>query len=137
MFDRAFRVFPADINLIAPVENGVFIGADRTYFLSGTAPEKWQLSAKADYGAIPHTIAYREAEGAYVGEGLPGNVAFWASPKGHCVGTDGGSFKNQTEPRFSYPTAQRGAGILRQVNGYNQYLAVLEGTGAANNAFQE
>lgn len=134
MLGKAHKTMPADITMVAPVEDGVFISADMTYFASGVSPEDWVLRAVASYPAIPGTLSYVPVEGGYVGDGLPGRVAVWASTRGHCVGTNGGSFKNMTEGRFSYPTAQRGAGILRQVNGFNQYLAVLEGTGTSNNA---
>lgn len=132
MLDKAFNVFAADINLLAPVNDGVYIGADKTYFLSGKSPDAWGLNRVAEYGAIPGTASYPVAEAGYAGEGI---VALWASERGHCAGGDGGAFRNLTESRFSYPTAQRGAGIMRQLKGLNQYLAVLEGTGAANNAF--
>lgn len=134
MLRKAFRVFPADINLLAPVEDGVFIGADKTYFLSGTSPDKWSLITVAGYPAIPGTMGYVPAEQGLV-EGAAGRSVFWASPRGHCMGTNGGGFRNLTEARYSYPSAQRGAGIVRQSNGMNQYLAVLEGSGSAHNAY--
>lgn len=133
MLRKAFLPFEADINLLAPVEDGVFVGADKTYFLQGLAPETFQSRVVAGYPAIPGTLAYEQ--GDYLGDGVAGRAAYWASPRGHCVGTNGGSFKNITESRFSYPIGQRGAGIVRQVRGNNQYLAVLEGDGPANNAF--
>jgi len=135
MLRRAFNAFPADINLVAPVEDGVFVGADKTYFLRGTSPDKWALETVAGYPAIAGTLAYQQAEGGSVGEGLPGRVAFWASPRGHCMGTNGGAFRNLTEARYSYPSAQRGAGIMRQGNGINQFVVALEGNGVAHNAF--
>lgn len=135
MLRKAFRVFPADINLVAPVEDGVFIGADKTYFLSGVSPDKWSLTTVAGYPAIPGTMGYAPAEGGAVGEGLPGRVVYWASPRGHCMGATGGTFRNLTEARYSYPSAQRGAGIVRPIKGMNQYLAVLEGNGTAYNAY--
>lgn len=133
MLHKAFIPFEADINLLAPVEDGVFIGADKTYFLSGQSPEVFQSRVVAGYSAIPGTLAYEQ--GDYLGDGVAGRTAYWASPRGHCVGTNGGSFKNITESRYSYRLGQRGAGIVRQVEGINQYLAVLEGDGTANNAF--
>ena len=135
MLRKAFRVFPSDINLVAPVEDGVFIGADKTYFLSGASPDKWTLTTVAGYPAIPGTMSYVPAEGGEVGEGLPGRAIYWASPRGHCMGTNGGTFRNLTEARYSYPGAQRGAGIVRPLKGMHQYLAVLEGAGSAHNAY--
>jgi hypothetical protein len=87
----------------------------------------------AAYPAIPGTLAYEQGE--YIGDGIAGRTAYWTSPRGHCVGTNGGSFKNLTESRFSMPTGQRGCGIVRQTNGINQFLAIVEGSGAPNNAF--
>lgn len=134
MFGKDFNLFDADITLVAPVADGVFVATNQTYFLRGADPGKWTLDVVADYGAIPGTLSYIQAEQQYVGQGLPGHSAVWASPRGHCRGTDDGTFMNLTESRYSYPTAQRGAGLMRQVNGFNQFLAVLEGTGSANNA---
>lgn len=133
MLGRAFLPFEADINLLAPVEDGVFVGADKTYFLSGQSPELFASRVVAGYPAIPGTLAYEQ--GDYLADGVAGRTAYWASARGHCVGTAGGSFKNITESRYSYPSAPRGAGIVRQTDGVNQYLAVLEGAGVANNAF--
>jgi len=133
---RAFIPFPADITLLAPVEDGVFVSADQTYFLSGASPSEWVLQTVAGYQAIPGTQSYRRAEGGTVGEGegLSVQTVFWASNRGHCMGGNGGSFTNMTDARYSYPGAARGAGIVREVNGINQFLSVLEGTGVASNA---
>ena len=133
---RAFKVLPADITMVAPVEDGVFVSADQTYFLSGASPSEWVLKTVASYPALPGTQSYARAEAGTVGEGegLAMRTVFWSSNRGHCMGGNGGLFNNLTDVRYSYPGAQRGAGIVREVNGTNQYLSVLEGTGVAVNA---
>lgn len=133
MLGKFFLPFEADINLLAPVEDGVFVGADKTYFVSGLWDGVPAIRVVAAYPAIPGTLAYEQGE--YIGDGIAGRTAYWTSPRGHCVGTNGGSFKNLTESRFSMPTGQRGCGIVRQTNGINQFLAIVEGSGAPNNAF--
>jgi hypothetical protein len=141
MPDTSFLPFDADINLLAPVNDGVYIGADSTFFYEGQLPPahskikgaEYKLNIVAPYGAIPGTLAYED--GAYVGQGIPGVTAYWSSPRGHCVGTDKGSFKNLTESRYSIASGQRGGAIVRQSKGMNQYLAVIEGSGLPNNAY--
>lgn len=133
MLDKEFLELESEINMLAPVEDGIFIGADRTYFMSGLWNGVPIRTVVAGYPAIPGTLAYEQ--GDYVGDGIAGRVAYWSSPRGHCIGANGGQFKNITESRYSFPSGQRGAGIVRQSQGINQYLAVIEGTGVANNAF--
>jgi hypothetical protein len=94
-----------------------------------------------DYGAIPGTgvktlSAYFDTKTSDVGnaieDGTPAVV--WSSRHGACVGFDGGRARNLTEAMYSFPAAQRGAGLVRQARGYVQYLSVLRGSGAANNS---
>jgi len=99
----------------------------------GKDPAKWEYVIRADYGAIPGTLAYIAAED--VGE-QSGLAAMFATAQGLCAGFDGGSFVNLTQERFNYPVTSAGAGVVRNQGGAVQYVVTLQGDpGDANTAF--
>ncbi len=136
---RRYFSFPGRITLFAAVNDGVFLAtAERTWFLAGRDPAQMQVADVFNYGAIEGTAAKTEVGKvkalSEAQEGEPSGMAvMWTTSHGVCVGTDGGRAINMTEREFSFPSAQRGAGLVRQVRGYTQYLSILEGTGVAAN----
>lgn len=124
--DETYLPFDSRITLCAPVADGIWIGTDtQTIFLSGPGPEAFQLILKASHGAIPGTLDY--GSGQYLADGVQGMVAYWASPNGICSGGDSGAFRNLTESRYRFDgTALTGAGLVRQIDGMNQYLLTLQ-----------
>lgn len=136
-----FLQLPGRVTMFAAVNDGIFAStAERTWFLAGRDPAALVAKELFAHGAIEGTVAKTElgkikSQGE-AREGESGGTAvMWTTPHGVCVGGDGGAALNLTERDFSFPTAQRGAGIVRQVRGYTQYLAVLEGSGLAANAY--
>jgi hypothetical protein len=57
---RGFEIFPAPITCIAAVEAGVFVMADKTYFLAGGLPAQ-SMRAVLPYGALQQQAGYRLA----------------------------------------------------------------------------
>lgn len=136
-----FLLYPGPITMFASVNDGIYVSTpDGTWFLEGTEPDKLKSRLVFPYGAIPGTAvkttvgtlkALEEAR-----EGEPGSTAvMWTTAHGVCVGAEGGTALNLTERDYSFPAAQRGAGVVRQVRGYTQYLVALEGSGAAANPY--
>jgi len=126
LFDvRKYLPFDSRITLIAPVEDGVFIGSEKqTVFLAGRGPEDFELIHKAPYGAIPGALAY--APGSLVKQAQnqgESPVAFWLSPQGVCLGLNGGALQNLT-PQYSFSAPAAGAGLFRR-GVHSQYLACL------------
>lgn len=133
LFDlRRSYPFTGRISLVAPVEDGVYLGTEgQIVWLPGKDPATWVHQPRASYGAIAGTLAYGNAED--VGEGLTGPAAYFATAEGLCVGLNGGSFRNLTNGRFVYPATKEGAGVVRGSRGSNQYVTTLRGVGEAGN----
>jgi hypothetical protein len=133
--------FPAAVTMFAAVNDGVFVATrETTWFLEGGHASGFKSREVLDYGAIPGTAAKATVGTLKALEEAPegatgGKAVFWTTPRGVCVGVDGGVTANLTERDVSFPAAPRGAGIVRQARGYTQYLAALEGAGVASNSF--
>ena len=150
--DTQFLRFPGQVALFECVNDGLYVattdlaGDDAetgggTWYLAGSRPDQEKSTQVFDYGAIPGTgvrtlASYFDTktsdEGGAIEPGTPAVV--WASRHGVCVGFDGGQVRNLTEAMYSFSIAQRGAGVVRQARGFMQYLSVLRGSGAVNNA---
>jgi hypothetical protein len=147
MADRFLR-FPGLIAMFECVKNGIYVatvdveGDDQetmglTAYLSGATPDNFDFSVVADHGAhlgsaakcrasLLNKVGSEEAQGT-------GDAVVWSSRHGVFVGLNGGSVSNLTELRYSFPSAQRGVGMVRQHRGFVQYVNVLRGAGSANN----
>lgn len=145
-----FLRFPGQVAMFESVENGLYVAttdiagedtetATMTWFLGGSTPEDFTSKVVYDYGVISGTAAKctaslitapQAAEAQRTGEAV-----IWTSRHGVCIGFHGGTVVNITEPRYSFPTAQSGAGMVRQHRGFVQYVSVLKGTGSANNIY--
>jgi len=140
--DESYLQFPGEITMFAAVNDGVFVGTrEKVWFLSGGHLSQVSGARIAlDYGVVPGTAA-KASTGVLSrpgedGSGTRGGAAVvWTSPRGVCVGMDGGEVVNLTELNYSFPTAVRGRGIVRQARGITQYLVALEDAGSAVNAY--
>lgn len=122
------------ITMIAPVKDGVWLGLDgQIIWLTGSTPETWDYRAAANYGVIPGTAFFADTGVIGDGQSTGEMAAFFASKRGLCVGLPGGRLTNLTEARFSYPIQERGAGVVRQHRGINQFLVTLRGAETAGN----
>ena len=133
---RGFFQFPQAIDLLEPVTDGFFIGADKTYFLAGTHPDEMALREIASYGAVRGTSVTVDGSLVRVGDqSLNGLVALWTSPKGICAGASSGVFINLTESRLAMNAEGIGAALFREKDGLRQYLSLLNG-GREGSAFK-
>lgn len=116
----------AKVTMLAPVSGGVFIGTETEIgWVSGADPEKTEFTTKASHGVIPGTLAYGATDDFSQEAG--GRAAYFATDGGIMRGLPGGQLENLTRARYEYPTAARGAGVVRTTGGIAQYLAVLQG----------
>jgi hypothetical protein len=118
--------FASRITLVAPLDDGVYLGTESEIaWLPGNDPAKWAYQPRADYGAIPGTLAYGQAGDVVEAEGP---AAFFATTQGICVGLNGGVLINLTNDRFNYPVMDEGSAVVRDSGGSVQYVATLKGT---------
>lgn len=118
--EKGFLNLPAVVTLCESVLDGIFIAADKTYFMT----QDFQLIEKAPYGAIAGTAAYPDI--SFVGalrdnsKYLSGRVVYWMSEKGICRGWTGGQFENLTIDKYNLPVGiYTGSGLFR-VDGINR-----------------
>ena len=124
-----FRVFASDITMLRPVDDGIYVADDITWFLVekrafSDEPTELRKDPVLEADAIPFTDV--NMEGEYFGEGEEGMVAIWSSSVGICAGNNKGQVKILTKDKYIMPFAGSGAAVIRNVNGQVHYLATLQ-----------
>lgn len=114
------------VTMLATVTGGLFVGTETEVgWINGVEPDKSEFIQKAPHGVIPGTLAYGPTDD--FSDTAGGIVAYFATTDGVMRGLPGGQLENLTRARYQYPTAVRGAGVVRTTGGVAQYLAVLQG----------
>jgi len=118
-----FIQYRSDITMVEPVEGGVYVSADKTYFLAGrdiTKAEQVEISpAPAIFGTS------LQIDAAKYDKGSEGNIVLWSSEDGIYAGDEGGKVTNVTENTVSFPFGEEGAAQFFQADGAAQYVSVL------------
>jgi hypothetical protein len=114
------------VTMLAGVSGGVYIGTETDIgWVDGADPEKTEYTRKAPHGVVPGSLAYGPVDD-YAPQS-DGMAAYFTTTGGILRGSPGGTIENLTRARYTIPTAQRGAAVVRQIGGVAQYLAVLQG----------
>lgn len=110
---RGFEIFPAPITCIAAVEAGVFVMADKTYYLPGGLPAQ-SLRAVLPYGALAGSVGYRKDGGAH-----------WMSERGIVSASIQGELTNLQERHVAMQAAGVGATLYREADGMRAIVSAL------------
>ena len=119
------KSFPGEITLFKAVKDGIFVGhasnepgvSGKIYFMEfGDVQDPLQNGIKplAYYNAIPHCVISVEGGLLTIGKTTKGNVFFFGTDRGICLGADGGEFANYTIQRFVFPKGKEGAAFFRE-----------------------
>lgn len=119
------KSFPGEITLFKAVKDGIFVGhaanepgiTGKIYFMEmGDVenPATTGLKPLAHYNAIPHCVISVEGGLVTIGKTIKGNVFFFGTDRGICLGADGGEFANYTIQRFVFPKGKEGAAFFRE-----------------------
>lgn len=108
--------FPSDITLIASVNSGIYVCADKTYFIASIGSPEMYQSVSTNFGAIA---------GTYVS--LPNGSAAWFSEYGQVIAGDGGVIELINQGSYSPDTAQEGAAGLLEHNGNQMIVTTMRG----------
>jgi hypothetical protein len=126
--------FPSDITVVQPVQDGVYVVSDQTYFLSGSDPMQMdQRVVYSDGGVagtginVPPTMIKEDQF-----DNLPDYLAFWYSTNGAVLGLPGGQVQTITEDKMDIPEFGRGATLLRNQDGLRQLVTSLSTRGSAS-----
>jgi len=109
---KHFFLFPADITVLEPVDDGAYVVADKTYFLGGTSPEAMTqrvvLDATGVFGTGMTLAAHR------TGLQATGELAYWVGSIGPVLGLPGGQVMGLTKDRAYDVLAESGASLYRE-----------------------
>lgn len=110
---RGFELFPAPITCLAAVEAGVFVVADKTYFLAGGLPAQ-AVRAVLEYGAPDQQPSYTDDGGAH-----------WMSARGLVTCTRTGEIANVQEAHVALQAQGAAATLVREADGMQTIVAAL------------
>lgn len=108
--------FPAPITLLASVEGGVFVCADKTYFITGLGGPDMTSRTVLEFGGIGGTELT-----------LPDGAVAWFSRYGQVIGRADGSVELPNRQSYAPLTAPRGAAGLLEHNGNQMVVTTMHG----------
>lgn len=108
---KGYIKLPADVSVMIGNENGVYIVADRTYWLTGLGTAEIDLIPLQPYGAVKFSQSRHPTE----------KKVFWLSEKGVCVGDDQGQVVNLQEKNLLLNLSGTGASVF--IEGNNRIVA--------------
>lgn len=111
-----YMQFPSDISVIASVANGIYVCADKTYFISGIGGPEMAQTPVADFGAIPNTAV-----------DLPDGSAAWFSKYGQVVGRADGVVDFINKSSYAPETASSGSAGYLEHNGNQMIVTTMRG----------
>ena len=109
-----FMQFPAEVTLLEPVGAGLFIVADKTYFLPNEPG-----------AAIVEVLPYGAPRGAAVQRGEGGGI-YWMGDRGLVQATDDGQAKNVNDGVLALPKPHSAALLVREQDGMEQIVAATQ-----------
>ena len=104
--------FPAPITVIEPCGGGVFVAADKTYWLGGEITQA-SLAEVLPYGAVPHSGG---------NDPTRPDAPFWISDRGLVFGAADGTVKNVQEEQLALAGGTAGASVYRERDGQRHVL---------------
>ena len=125
--------FNEPIKGIMPVEGGIWVAADKLYYLIGKDTDKMRMEMKEPVEMVVGTSV--RIPGAYVFiENTPiGYKWLITTDKGIYILFNDGIALNMTEKNYTFPEADSGAAAFVQKDGINRYLSILKTKGESNN----
>ena len=107
-----FLQFAADVTVMEPGENGMWIVSDKTEFYAGSSPLEFRPRTVLDYGAIYGTSQV-----------LPQTKdALWYSTRGVVMGAKTGQATNLQEANVATDSGTTGAALVREQDGARQMI---------------
>lgn len=110
---RAFIPFPAEVTLVVPCEDGLYVCADKTYWIAGDplAPAATPVVV-LPYGGLRGSAAFDPDE----------QTAYWQSPLGLVSAKPGGQISTPQESALTFRGARSGATLVREHMGDKHVL---------------
>lgn len=121
-----FLGFTSSITNVMPVDDGIYVLADKLYFLDGSGPESFRQRERETYKGVKRT-AVKIIGSDVVLENIPTGLKWlFTSDKGIILVGAGGLVFNLTEKNVMLDKSSEGAAIFKSHGGINHYLSVLK-----------
>lgn len=125
LMDNYFPLLGGEIKMIMSHTTGLYVIADKTYFISGTNPETMEPKM-----VFPHSGV--KGSGVYVPSTIlnidyPGDSPMWFSDNGLVAGGAGGNIIPITEDVLSVAKYSEGASLFREEDGIRSVITSLQG----------
>lgn len=114
--------FLATITMLRALDDGIYVAADKVYFLKGTGPDDFIVIETPGYDAIKFTDVV--VHGNYLG--TKESMLMWTGATGVCLGDNNGKVINIMEKRHTLLDSSIGAAIARLEAGREHYIGVLD-----------
>jgi hypothetical protein len=132
--DSNYFEFPEEIREVMPVEDGIWIGSDRLYYLSGEEPDKFKRTVKEHIKIVAGTStrisgSYIHMDNTPIGYKwlVTSNIGIWVLFNlGLCI--------NLTAENVALDQADKGASLFLQDSGMNMYMSILQTNSNPNNS---
>lgn len=112
---RGFFLYPSPISVLAPVEGGLYVVADKTYFITALETAGVSQVTRLDIGAVAGTECV-----------LPDGTAYWMTPHGPAL-ANAEEVKLTTRDTFSPQQAEYGASTYVETNGNEVVVTSMRG----------
>jgi hypothetical protein len=117
-------VMNEQVVMMAPVDDGIYVGAGDVSFLGGPNHLNFQRRVIADFNAIPNSQA--DVTLSMVGDGQPGTGVFFCTEQGIYLGLPGGNATNMTNDRYQPMSGFWCSAVVRPQDNYYQYLTTIQ-----------
>ena len=129
-----FYLFASRITIVQPVDNGLYIVADKTYFLSGEDPSNIQLKEISNLTAIEGTGLTLDTSNFAFDKVAPGRCAYWMSSQGAVVGLPSGRIIEYAKDRLAVPKDMvKGTSTYIEDDGIHRLVTSLDVLGGNRN----
>lgn len=118
---KDFIPFSEDVGMIKGHTTGLYISADKTYWLGGGGPADFKQDIVFDFPAVPGTGVYTPHDDNLI----------WFSEKGFVRGRDGGQADLLTDEQLAVSKYSRGVLLFREQGGIRQVVSALAGETAS------
>lgn len=129
-----FYLFPEDVTTIIPVDTGIYVSADKTYFISGLDPDITTMREVDPFPIIPGT-ALNTTHATLEDVDTSGTQGMWRTREGVILGTNAGNIYKLTRDKVATPDFTEGAALIRREVGKSQYVTSLVSAGSDSARF--
>ena len=122
---KNFFYFPERITICIAVDSGIYIVADKTYFLTFSKTEEASIKEVSNKKAVEGTGL--KVSGGFFKFEFESDLAYWFSEIGAVVGLPNGQIHNLTEDVLAIPdnSSMVGTSLQREYNGINQIISTM------------